>query len=122
MAVYWSLPGLFQGRDVIHFIDNYGALAGLTKGYSGDRDSARLVHAFYAINDRVEANVWFAYVPSGANISDLPSRSATQECIRIIFDVFGADSEWVESVLPPDAPLLELYLTAERSSRKRRTR
>ena len=50
-----------EGRDVIHFIDNYGALAGLTKGYSGDRDSARLVHAFYAINNRLEANVWFAY-------------------------------------------------------------
>ena len=31
VAVYYSLPQVFAGRQVIHFIDNAAALAGLAK-------------------------------------------------------------------------------------------
>ena len=45
VAPYMSCPGQLRGRDVIHFIDNTCALFGLTKGYYGEVDGARLVHA-----------------------------------------------------------------------------
>ena len=74
VAAYTSRPDQLRGRDVIHFIDNSGALFGLAKGYSADVDSARLISVFHVVNAAVAANTWFEYVPSGANISDLPSR------------------------------------------------
>ena len=74
VAAYTSRPEQLRGRDVIHFIDNTGALMGLAKGYSADVDSARLISVFHVVNAAVAANTWFEYVASGANISDLPSR------------------------------------------------
>jgi hypothetical protein len=74
VAAYTSRPDQFRGRDVIHFIDNTGALFGMAKGYSGDDDSARLIHVFHTVASAVDANVWLEYVQSGANIADLPSR------------------------------------------------
>ena len=100
VAVYFSLPEL-RGRDVIHFIDNTGALSALAKGYTGDIDSARLVHAFYMFNAAAQANVWFNFVPSGANISDLPSRGRISEYLSIIMGLFDAASEEFEMALPP---------------------
>ena len=91
---YSSRPEQLRGRDVIHFIDNTGALYGMANGYSGDDDSARLIHAYHCILGAVDANVWLEYVPSGANIADHPSRSD-----------FALLREWgsryFEAVLPP---------------------
>ena len=53
---------------------NTGAMFGLSKGYSGDDDSSRLIHHFHCVVGAIDANVWMEYVASGANISDLPSR------------------------------------------------
>ena len=76
VAPYYSVPDVFHGRQAIHFIDNTGALFGLAKGYSGDDDSARTIHAFHTVLAAIDCNVWleYMYVQSGANISDLPSR------------------------------------------------
>ena len=74
IAVYSTLPDTLRGRDVIHWIDNTGALAILAKSYSADHDAARMVHAWEVINLGVRANTWFEYVRSEANIADLPSR------------------------------------------------
>ena len=74
VAPYSSLPELFRGRDVIHFIDNTGALFGLAQGSSSDPDSARLIHAQHSLAAALDVNVWYEYVASGANIADLPSR------------------------------------------------
>ena len=57
--------------------DNTSALAALTKGYSGLPDSARLVHVYHAWAAVTRAHVWFEYVPSDANVADLPSRDMT---------------------------------------------
>ena len=59
---------------MIHWIDNTSALAGLIRGYAGSIDSARIVHAFHALNVGLRTDVWFEYVASKANIADLPSR------------------------------------------------
>ena len=74
VAAYTSRPEQLRGRDVIHFIDNTGALFGLAKGYSGDLDSARLIHVFHTVLAAVGANPWMEFVASGANIADQPSR------------------------------------------------
>ena len=74
VATYSSMPLEFRERDVIHFIDNTGALVGIAKGYSKDVDSARLINVFHTIAAAIMVNAWFEYVPSAANIADLPSR------------------------------------------------
>ena len=75
VAAYTSRPEQLRDRDVIHFIDNVGAYSGLGKGYSPDMDSARMISVFHTMNAALRSNVWFEYVPSKANISDLPSRN-----------------------------------------------
>ena len=71
---YTSLPDVFRGRDAIHFVDNTGALSALTRGTSSDIDTARLAFALSTIRFSLRVNTWFMYVPSKANIADLPSR------------------------------------------------
>jgi len=110
-ACYYSLPDIFRGREVIHFVDNTSAIAALIKGYSGAPDSSRIVHAFHSLNAGLRTNVWFQYVASKANVADLPSRGAHDELMEVL-KRFGhrsdIDSEPVEMVIPPfdkwDAP------------------
>ena len=45
VAVYFSMPEL-RGRRVLHWIDNTGAIAALTKGYARAPNSVRIVHVF----------------------------------------------------------------------------
>ena len=74
VAVYYSLPEL-KGRRVVHCIDNTSAIAALVKGYSGSPDSVRILHAFAAFSLGLDTSSWFLWVPSKANIADLPSRN-----------------------------------------------
>ena len=74
VAVYYSLASELQGGEVIHFIDNSGAMACLIKDYSADVDSARLVHAFWGLACALDIDVWFEFVYSEANVADWPSR------------------------------------------------
>jgi len=74
IATYMSIPDLFKGRDVLHWIDNTSAIACLLHGYSSKPDSARLTNVFHLFNASLRANVYFEYVESKANIADLPSR------------------------------------------------
>ena len=74
VAVYTSLAGQLRGRRVIHMIDNQSAVAALIKGYARAPDSVNIVHAFAAFNLGLEVSPWFEWVPSKANIADLPSR------------------------------------------------
>ena len=73
-AAYFSLCTWLSNRDVIHFIDNTAAVAGIAKGYSTKPDSARIIHAYHALNVRMKAQVHFEWVKSEANIADLPTR------------------------------------------------
>ena len=69
-----SLPDLFRDREVVSFIDNTGALYAYARGSSRDVETSRLVHIFHACCAAMSVLVWFEYVPSGANLADLPSR------------------------------------------------
>jgi hypothetical protein len=102
VAAYTSRPAQLSGRDVIHYIDNTGAMNGLTKGYSRDDDSARLIHVCHAMMGAIGANVWFEYVASGANIADLPSRGEFEllnEYGSIAFDTIVPviKADWLEA-------------------------
>ena len=92
---YYSMPELFAGRKVLHFIDNTAAVAGLTKGYSARVDSARIVHAFHAFNVGLTAEVWFEWVASKANIADWPSRGEFTYLENVL------RAEPVDTILPP---------------------
>ena len=96
VAAYTSRADQLTGRDVIHFIDNVGAYSGLGKGYSRDVDSGRMISVFHTMNVALGANVWFEYVPSKANIADLPSRGD--------FDLLRSpafNAAWFDLVWPP---------------------
>ena len=95
VAAYTTFPGRLRGREVVHFIDNTGALFGLMKGYSRDVDSARLVHSFHTVCAALGSRVWLAYVASKANLADLPSRGS----FELLEQELG--STRVEFVLPP---------------------
>ena len=81
---YTTLPHVFEGRHVIHFIDNTWALAALVKGYATAIDSGLIVNAFHALNVGLRADVFFEYVRSKANIADLPSRGALKELLHVL--------------------------------------
>ena len=57
-----------------HFIDNTVALSALVHGYSGKPDLAKMVNIAQLQLAGLRASVYFDYVPSKANIADLPSR------------------------------------------------
>ena len=106
----------FRERDVVHFIDNTGALVGIATGYSKDVDSAHLINVFHTIAAAIMVNTWFEYVPSAANIADLPSRMDMELLEQLgskPFDIVWPDpSEW-------HGGLEDLF---ERISRPRRDR
>ena len=94
VAVYYSLPRELAGRQVIHFIDNSAALAGLAKNAAGAEDSAKIVHSFWALASALDIDVWFEYVASKANVADWPSRG---DCSYLV-DTLGSVA--VPTVLP----------------------
>jgi hypothetical protein len=107
VAVYLTFPDETRGRRVLHWIDNTSALAALIKGYARAEDSARIVQAFHAFNLGLQADAWFEYVASKANIADLPSRGEFAELERLrsterpavmpaVADWFDAAEAWIE--------------------------
>jgi len=75
---YFSAPHIFKSRRVIHFVDNTGALSALLHGYARKLECARMVNSFHllAAAPALELRVYFEWVPSLANVADLPSRSS----------------------------------------------
>ena len=74
VSVYTTFPSLFAGRSVNHFVDNTVALSALVHGYAGKPELAKSVNIFYLQTVALRTAVYFDYVPSKANIADLPSR------------------------------------------------
>ena len=75
LSVYSTYPDVIAGRKVIHFIDNTVALSALVHGYSGKPNLAKAVNVFYLQLVSLRATAWMEWVPSKANIADLPSRA-----------------------------------------------
>ena len=75
VAAYFTFSERVKGRDVNHFIDNTVALSGLVHGYARKLDLARMVNAFHLQMAGLRANAYYEFVPSLANLADLPSRN-----------------------------------------------
>ena len=75
LMVYLTLPAVRTAeRRIFHYVDNTSAVMSLFKGYSAKSDSSRLVHIFSILQARLRFDIWWEYVPSKANIGDMPSR------------------------------------------------
>ena len=73
-----TFPGAMAGRRVLHFIDNTSALSASVHGYAGAADMAAFVNALHLSDALMGVDPWYEWVPSKANISDLPSRSEAE--------------------------------------------
>lgn len=69
-----TFPELLVDRQVLHFIDNTSALSGAVHGYANSPDMAAFINALHLSDAALGADAWYEWVPSKANISDLPSR------------------------------------------------
>ena len=90
-----SLPGVFKGRSVVQFQDNTVALSALINGYASKGDMGRIVNAFHVAEFASESRTWLDWVPSAANVADLPSRLKFDEMMRAV-----PGAQWVPTVLP----------------------
>ena len=108
LAPLLSLPELFRGRSVIQFQDNTAALSALVHGYASKPDMSRIVNAYHLAQFLLGVRVWFEWVPSEANLADLPSRLEYDEFCRVL-----PGSAWVPTVLPSQgswsASLLSMF-------------
>jgi len=93
---------MFRGRHVVQFNDNSGALSALIHGYASKPDMCRIVNVYHLTQFFLHATVWLEWVPSAANIADLPSRLGYAEFYQCLA-ALGVDSQWVPTVLPPPA-------------------
>ena len=113
LAPLLSLPSFFRGRSVVQFQDNTGALSALVHGYASKPDMSRIVNAFHIAQFLLQARVWFEWIPSDANLADLPSRVEYDEYFRAV-----PGSIWVPTVLPSLAdwlaPLPSLFAEMSR--------
>ena len=101
LCVYSTYPDLFRGRQVTHWVDNSVALSAYVHGYSGKVELAKTVNAFYLQAAGLGTSVFFDYVPSKANIADLPSRGASWQ-VPLHLRGFLLDSSVPDSLVVPD--------------------
>ena len=74
VAARLTFPDVLHQRRVLHFIDNTVALSKSVHGYAQDPDMAAVVNSLHACDAALGVEAWFEWVPSHANVSDLPSR------------------------------------------------
>ena len=72
-------------------------------------DCARLVNTFHLLAAALRCQVWFEWVPSKANVSDLPSRGLMDELSAVLKEALGAgaDVRRTPFALPPFATLMQ---------------
>ena len=83
VAIYYTFPDRFRGRNVNHFIDNTVALSALVHGYARKRDLARMVNSFHLQAAALQMKTYLEFVPSLANLADLPSRDEFEVLERL---------------------------------------
>ena len=110
VAVYYSVPQWFRQRAVIHYVDNSSAVAALVKGYSSKPDSAKILHAFWALVAGIGALPWFYYVRSEANVGDFPSRD--KEIDYLVRDLHAHE---IEFIMPPFGKVRLVFLCSGRT-------
>ena len=101
VAAYYSMPDVLRNRHIIHFIDNTTALSSLIHGYASKPDMARITNAYYVMHLALGCYTWLEWVPSGANIADLPSRGALAKLLELFESLGIAQPKGVILYGPP---------------------
>ena len=93
-----------RGRDVLFFCDNCSALCAAVHGYARSTDMALLSNALHLELASLQCRSWFEWVPSKANISDIPSR-----LLDFALDIFSSLGirQWPSGIRLPTRELLE---------------
>ena len=103
-SAYYTFPDLARGRQVLHFIDNTAALSSTVHGYSSRPAMADIVTLYHLRLFSLQVSVWHEWVPSKANIADIPSRTLDAvndpalrylEAVEVPF-VFTPESHWID--------------------------
>lgn len=74
VAARLTFPDVLAGRRVLCFVDNTVALSKSIHGYANEPDMAAIVNALHVCDAALGIECWNEWVPSHANVSDLPSR------------------------------------------------
>ena len=74
MTLNPEMVKVLSGKRVIHFIDNIGAWAVLTRASSRKKDYDELSRMIHTKFKEIDCHVHYLYVPSAQNCSDIPSR------------------------------------------------
>ena len=96
-------------------------MSALVHGYAGKGDLALMVNAFHLQVAGLKANVYFDWVPSKANIADLPSRPSKAANAQLSLALRGFDSSTgrerlvIPDVASYDAPLSSWLARGNRS-------
>ena len=69
-----TFPNVLYRWKVIHVIDNTVALSKAVHGYAREPDMAAVVNSLHVCDAALGVEAWFEWVPTHANVSDLPSR------------------------------------------------
>jgi len=73
-AARLTFPDVLFGRRVLHFVDNTCALSKAVHGYANEPDMAAVTNSVHACDAALGIDSWWEWVPTDANVSDLPSR------------------------------------------------
>ena len=92
-------------QRVLYFEDNTCALSAMIHGYSSKEDMARLANMYHIQNFNLEITAWHEWVPSKANIADIPSRIrfARNSTVDNWQELLDMGAEQVGMVLPTRA-------------------
>ena len=74
VAARITFPDVLAGKEVIHFVDNTTALSKAVHGYANEPDMANLVNSLHICDAVLAIDAWWEWVPSKANVADLPRR------------------------------------------------
>jgi len=89
IAVGSTFPDVVKGRRVMLFIDNTAALSSVVYGYTSRPAMALLSNIFHLQSSELGMDFWGEWVPSEANIADVPSREGSSDEWRLL-EVLGA--------------------------------
>ena len=79
LLVPFNLPHLFQGQDLIWFVDNEAAAAAIIRGSSSSSDVDSIVQLSALLLLQLEARLWVEWINSDANPSDGLSRDGLDD-------------------------------------------
>ena len=65
---------MLVGRKVLHIVDNTSALSKAVHGYANEPDMANITNSLHMCDAMLGVESWWEWVPSKANVADLPVR------------------------------------------------